>query len=255
MSNKDSLESLRIDTSKLKEHKAGCVKSVRIKIYLDPEEKKKAKINGSQIPVRIDVDKIRQKVLSRSAKSSYYLKATESGGNNENRKSVIHLPMSKREQKGLRSTKPIEEHQIDYKPLSPDTSKTSEKRRVKEPLSPIRIASREDIMNGQSEKDISDKRKYIGKESTVEGERANGIAKAMENTEAGALMRRGTFIVENCGDRIFLLPVIYNEKYTKRKTLTNLDGLHDFGDFWTFWVSSRFQQVCNVQRCRFIVNM
>ena len=243
MSNKDSLESLKIDTSKLKDHKAGCVESVRIKIYLDPEEKKKAKINGSEIPVRIDVDKIRQKVLSRSAKPSYYLKATESGGTNENQKSVIHSPMAKREQKGWRSTKRIEEHQIDYKPLS---SKTSEKRRVKEPLSPIKIASREDMMNDQSEKDISDKSKYTGKESTVTGEKANGNVKAMENTEAGAPMRRGTFIVENCGDRIFLLPVIYNEKYTKRKTLTNLDGLHDFGDFWTFWVSSRFQRVCNI---------
>ena len=152
--------------------------------------------------MRIDVDKIRQKVLSRSTKPSYYLKATGSGGTNENQKSVIHSPMPKREQKGWRSTKPIEEHQIDYKPLSPGTSKTSEKRRVKEPLSPIRIASREDMMNDQSEIDISDKSKYTGKESTVTGEKANGNAKAMENMEAGAPMRRRTFIVENCGDRI-----------------------------------------------------
>ena len=37
MSNKDSLESLKIDTSKLKEHKVGGVQSVPIKIYLDPD--------------------------------------------------------------------------------------------------------------------------------------------------------------------------------------------------------------------------
>ena len=230
MSKKDSLESLKIDTSKLKEHKTGCVKSVQVKIYLDPEKKKKAKIIRRQIPVRINVDKIRQKVLSRTAKPSYYLEDSEMK-TNENQNPVIHSPMSKRQQNGWRSTKRIVEHQIDYEPLYLDTGRTSEKRRVKEPLSPVRIASREDTINDQPEEYISNERKYSDEDSILTDQRSNRI-------EAETLMRHGTFIVENCGDRIFLLPVIYNESYTKRKTLTNLDGLYDFGDFWTCWVRS-----------------
>ena len=148
--------------------------------------------------------------------------------------------MSKRQKNGWRSTKRIVEHQIDYKPLYLETGKTSEERRVKEPLSPIRITNREDMMNDQPEEYIGDETKYLDKDSILSDQRANKI-------EAGTLMKHGTFIVENCGNRIFLLPVIYNESYTKRKTLTNLDGFHNFGDFWTFWVSSSLTLHFNMQ--------
>ena len=139
MLEKESLESLKIETSKFKERKPAYVKNVKINIYLDPKEKEKAKVNGKQVPVKIDVDKIRQQVFS--PKSSYYLKVdgqdeTMKTKGGENQKSVSQSTTLKGLQNVSRMRKNIYEHQMDYKPNSPDET-TFSKRRIIEPLSPI----------------------------------------------------------------------------------------------------------------------
>ena len=213
MLEKDSLESLKIDNSKLSEHKPLHIKSVRIRIYLDPKEKQKAKMNKNKVDVRIDVDKIKRQVFGK------------------NQQSTNNSSLTNNQQSGLRSKKPIQEHQLDYKPLSP--AKKSNKK--KELLSPIRIVSRDDTMINQL--DICGDQQNSDEEFIATVERTNKVAEGNKTLQSERLMRHGTFTVENCGDRIFLLPVIYSESYTQREVLTNLDGLNDHGDFWRFWVS------------------
>ena len=248
MIDKDLLESLKIDTSELRDMKPVHVKSVKINIYLDPKEKEKAKANGTQIPVKIDVDKIRQQVLSKnpkSSKKSYYLKVEEHDDETKNKggknlKSPVSVATRKNRQNDSRIRNDIVEHQLDYRRNSPEQT-ASCKRRVAKPLSPINIVSRDSTIISKEQGDETDRsRKDFDEESICAVEKPNetayAAAKHEREVELSQLMRHGTYISENCGDRVFLLPVIFNENYTKRKVLMNLNEVYNTGDFWTFWV-------------------
>ena len=87
MAETESLDNLKIDQSCLKERRPQYLRNVKVKIFLDPKQKEKARKNGLKIPIKINPQEV-YKAAGLTHKPSYYRKVEESAAKKDDTKKV-----------------------------------------------------------------------------------------------------------------------------------------------------------------------
>ncbi len=257
-----SLDHLRINKDKLSERRPSYIRNVKLNIYLDPKDKEKARQNGGKVPVKIDVDKLYQKLeksegnrenitenkkpdsVAKTGKVTLAPSASEKIQQSKSPRRVTDNPklqsgrscnVKKSPEIYRKRKEDTPEHQ---ESLLDSASKSLTKTQEQDDTKGLIHNKEETIAEGDFTSDTSDDL------SIAAVGRANADSGRIESPDSGTFRkRRGTFVVESCGDEVFLLPVIRGESPENEQEKTEEEEVQesrkerDISDDDTFWVS------------------